>query len=61
MCSFVTFCFWAGAAHGGVGALNQVVQVILVVEDDEQIQSLVDDTLTEAGFEPAVAPSGEER
>ncbi len=33
---------------------------ILVVEDDEQIQTIVEDALTEGGFEPAVAPSGEE-
>lgn len=38
--------------------MNEVVQV--VVEDDDQVQGLVEDTLTEAGFEPAVAPSGEE-
>ena len=34
--------------------------VILVVEDDEQIQTVVEDALTEGGFEPAIAPSGEE-
>ena len=33
---------------------------ILVVEDDEEIQTIVEDALTEGGFEPAVAPSGEE-
>ena len=33
---------------------------ILVVEDDEQIQTIVEDALTEGGFESAVAPSGEE-
>jgi DNA-binding response OmpR family regulator len=34
--------------------------VILVIEDDEGIQSVVDDALIEAGFEPAIAASGEE-
>jgi DNA-binding response OmpR family regulator len=34
--------------------------VILVVEDDEQIQTVVEDALTEGGFQPAIAPSGEE-
>jgi CheY-like chemotaxis protein len=34
--------------------------IILVVEDDELMQSLVEDTLKEGGFEIAVAASGEE-
>ena len=34
--------------------------VILVIEDEEGIQSLVEDALSEGGFEPAIAPSGEE-
>jgi len=34
--------------------------VVLVIEDDQPIQSLVEDALSEAGFEPAIAPSGEE-
>jgi len=34
--------------------------VILVVEDEEPIQSLVEEALSEGGFEPAVASSGEE-
>jgi DNA-binding response OmpR family regulator len=34
--------------------------VILIVEDDEGIQTVVEDALTEAGFEPAIAASGEE-
>lgn len=34
--------------------------IILVIEDDEQIQSLVEDALVEGGFEPAIAASGEE-
>jgi DNA-binding response OmpR family regulator len=34
--------------------------VILVVEDDQEIQSIVEDALVEGGFEPAIAPSGEE-
>ena len=34
--------------------------VILVVEDDQSIQGVVEDALTDGGFEPAIAPSGEE-
>jgi DNA-binding response OmpR family regulator len=34
--------------------------VILIVEDDEAIQSLVEEALSDGGFEPAVAASGEE-
>ena len=34
--------------------------VILVVEDDQVIQTIVEDALTEGGFAPAIAPSGEE-
>jgi DNA-binding response OmpR family regulator len=34
--------------------------VILVIEDDPPIQLVVEDALTDGGFEPAIAPSGEE-
>jgi DNA-binding response OmpR family regulator len=34
--------------------------VVLVVEDDHGIQSVVEEALTDGGFEPAIAPSGEE-
>ncbi len=34
--------------------------MILVVEDDQEIQIIVEDALTEGGFAPAIAPSGEE-
>jgi DNA-binding response OmpR family regulator len=34
--------------------------VVLVIEDDEAIQGVVEDALIEAGFEPAIAASGEE-
>jgi DNA-binding response OmpR family regulator len=34
--------------------------VIMVVEDDKLIQELVKDALTEGGFEPSIADSGEE-
>lgn len=36
------------------------VVVILVVEDDQLVRSLVEETLSDGGFEPAVATSGEE-
>jgi DNA-binding response OmpR family regulator len=34
--------------------------VILIIEDDQSIQSIVEDALSEGGFESAVAASGEE-
>ena len=34
--------------------------IILVVEDDHAIQSVVEEALTDGGFEPAIAASGEE-
>jgi DNA-binding response OmpR family regulator len=34
--------------------------VILVIEDDQAIQTIVEDALTEGGFESAIAASGEE-
>jgi DNA-binding response OmpR family regulator len=38
----------------------QELVVIMVVEDDQLIQALVEDALTEGGFEPSIAASGEE-
>jgi DNA-binding response OmpR family regulator len=37
----------------------QGLPIILVVEDDHLIQSIVEETLTEGGFEIAIASSGE--
>ena len=34
--------------------------VILVVEDDQSIQSIVEEALSDGGYEPAIASSGEE-
>ena len=34
--------------------------IVLMVEDDESIQSIVEDALKEGGFETAIAPSAEE-
>ena len=34
--------------------------IILIIEDDEPIQAFIEDALVEGGFEPAIAPSGEE-
>ena len=34
--------------------------VILVVEDDQSIQSIVEEALSDGGFEPAIASSGED-
>lgn len=41
------------------GNLSQLPS-ILIIEDDEAIQELVADALSEAGFDPATAKSGEE-
>jgi DNA-binding response OmpR family regulator len=40
--------------------LDQTVPIVLVIEDDDSIQTVVEDALSDAGFEPAIAPSGEE-
>ena len=34
--------------------------IVLIVEDDASIQSIVEDTFEEGGFETAIAPSAEE-
>jgi DNA-binding response OmpR family regulator len=52
-------CCCNGAASPGSLAVEEL-PVILVIEDDEGIQSVLDDALIEAGFEPAIAASGEE-
>ena len=41
-------------------ALNQDVPTILVIEDEDGIQGIIEDALTDGGFYPAIAPSGEE-
>ena len=40
--------------------MSQDLPVILVIEDDHAIQIVVEDALSEGGFEPAIAASGEE-
>jgi DNA-binding response OmpR family regulator len=40
--------------------LNQSVPTILVIEDEDGIQTVIEDALTDGGFCPAIAPSGEE-
>jgi len=44
----------------GVGGAILELPVILVIEDEQDIQSLIEDALTEGGFESAIAASGEE-
>jgi CheY-like chemotaxis protein len=34
--------------------------VVLIVEDEVALQSIVEEVLAEGGFETAIAPSGEE-
>jgi DNA-binding response OmpR family regulator len=45
---------------GKVLRLEKDLPIILVVEDDRAVQGIVEDALTEGGFEPAIAASGEE-
>jgi CheY-like chemotaxis protein len=45
--------------HGGIGGQVDNLQVILIVEDDHLIQSVVEETLTDGGFEIVIASSGE--
>lgn len=40
--------------------MNQDVPTILVIEDEDGIQSFIEDALTDGGFCPAIAASGEE-
>jgi CheY-like chemotaxis protein len=49
-----------GSPTWGSKALSQDLPVILVIEDDHAIQIVVEDALSEGGFEPAIAASGEE-
>jgi DNA-binding response OmpR family regulator len=51
---FVALC---NAAGWGYEVEN--LPVILVVEDDQQIQSIVEEALTDGGFESVIASSGE--
>ena len=39
--------------------MNEVIPV-LVVDDDTSIQSIVEETLSDAGYSPTVASTGEE-
>jgi DNA-binding response OmpR family regulator len=43
-----------------VGVSVQELPPVLVIEDDPDIQIMVEDALTDGGFEPAIAASGEE-
>ena len=47
-----------GSACGSITLAEPIV--VLVIEDDEAIQGIVEDALSEGGFEPAIAASGEE-
>jgi DNA-binding response OmpR family regulator len=45
----------------GLGCVSvQELPTILVIEDDPDLQTVLEDALTESGFEPAIAASGEE-
>jgi DNA-binding response OmpR family regulator len=40
--------------------LGERQPVVLVIEDDPELQIILEDALTDGGFEPAIAGSGEE-
>jgi DNA-binding NtrC family response regulator len=46
-------------ARGGKQIVAEL-PVILVVEDDQSLQALAEETLTDGGFEAAITPSGED-
>jgi DNA-binding NtrC family response regulator len=48
-----------GGRSSGVETLEDSL-IILIVEDDQSIQGLVEEALTEGGFDAAIAASGEE-
>jgi DNA-binding response OmpR family regulator len=48
---------WVGS-RGSFGV--EELPIVLVVEDDQSLQSIVEESLTDGGFEPAIAASGEE-
>ena len=50
---------YGGLVVGGSFGVEEL-PVVLVVEDDQSLQSIVEESLTDGGFEPAIAPSGEE-
>ena len=39
---------------------KQLLPVVLVIEDDQEIQTVLEDALRDGGLEPAIAGSGEE-
>src|SRR6204780_5959508 len=51
---FSLLCAMRQGEHGGENLL-----VILVVEDDQLVQSVVEENLTDGGFETVIASSGE--
>lgn len=51
---------WHKPQAGGLGNKRLELPIILVVEDDQLIQGLVEDTLSDGGFDIAIAASGEE-
>ena len=40
--------------------MNQNVPIVLVIEDDDALQTMVEEVLVDGGFEVAIAPSGDE-
>jgi len=54
------FCLVVLVGQSGELKALEDLPVILVVEDDQSVQSIVEDALADGGFEPAIAASGEE-
>jgi CheY-like chemotaxis protein len=51
---------WLQRSSPKMGWVLQELPVILVAEDDQQIQGLIEEALTDAGFEMTIVGSGEE-
>jgi DNA-binding response OmpR family regulator len=54
----VYLLLWRRRYYRGFQVENQIV--VLVVEDDQFVQSLVEESLTDGGFETVIASSGED-
>jgi DNA-binding response OmpR family regulator len=47
-------------ADGEAGVQGEALVIVLVVEDDQLIQGMVEEALTEGGFQSSIAATGEE-
>jgi DNA-binding response OmpR family regulator len=50
----------AASARSILEAVLNELPIILVIEDDRELQSMLEDALQDGGFRPAITGSGEE-